>query len=558
MMGNYHNWAIQKRFVSGLLFILVFVVVLTGCSGGNNVPAGSSAAPSDASSGNTDAGAAPSGTLVVANEDDLNSLDPAAGYGTHTIRTLSNVYESLIKQDDSGNIIPGLATSWEPSADGMEYTFKLRENVKFQDGTPFNAEAVKISFDRALDPNNEYHYGPYGFPNFFEPNIKEITVVDEATVKFTLTQVDPTFLPNLLWSTFGIVSPEALKTYGKDFAMHGAGTGPFQIIEWNKGTSVVTKAYEGYWDGSPKIERLIFKPVQEDAARLTQLQTGEIQVAAGISPQLLEAIQGINSLKVLSGPGLHNWFMVFNTYEGPLKDVKVRQALNYAINREDMVKNLLQDTVTISNSFAYPDTWSYNPDSLIYSYDQEKAKQLLAEAGYPDGLTLKYIVPASGSGMIAPTQIANVIQSDLAKIGVKVEITTQDWNTYLSTIQAGLSQPSGTYDMAQFSWMGTSDDPGSYVNFFLQGNSTPEKPNGFNDGYYSNPKVTELLTKAMETIDQSARAELYKEAQVLVAQDAPWLFMFHAKSILAMSAKVEGLTPNPNMNYLSFAKAELK
>lgn len=549
-MVYHHRSATRKRFVPALLFILVIAVVLAGCSDNKKSPAESNSSPADSAS--------PSGTLVVANEDDLNSLDPAAGFGTHTIRTLSNVYESLIKQDDSGKIIPGLATSWEPSADGLEYTFKLRQNVKFQDGTPFNAEAVKISFDRALDPKHEFHYGPYGFPNFFQPNIKIVNVVDPETVKFTLAKIDPVFIPNLLWSNFGIVSPEALKKYGKEFVFHGAGTGPFQIVEWNKGASVVTKAYKDYWDGAPKIESLIFKPVQEDAARLTQLQSGEIQVAAGISPQLMSAIEAVDSLKIVSGPGLHTWFTVMNTYEGPLKDVKVRQAINYAINRDDLVKNLLKGTADISNSFSYPNTWSYNSDSLIYSYDPEKAKQLLAEAGYAEGFTLKYIVPSSGSGMVAPTQIANVIQSDLSKIGVKVEITTQDWNTYLSTVQAGLSQPSGTYDMAQFSWLGTADDPGAYANFFLQGNSTPEKPNGFNIGYYANPKVTELLSKAMETIDQSARAELYKEAQVLVAQDAPWLFMFHAKSILAMASNIEGLVPNPNMNYLSFAKAELK
>lgn len=538
----------RNSFTLGMLLFLVVAVVLAGCK--ESGPAENKPSVTNTASNKT---------LVVANEDDVNSLDPPAGIGTHTLRTLDNFYECLVRQDNTGKIEPALATSWEASADGLQYTFKLRQNVKFQDGTSFNADAVKFTFDRALDPKNPFYYGPYGFPSFFQPNIKSVDVVDPYTVKFTLSKIDPTFIPNLLWSTFGIVSPDAVKKYGEEeFPFHGAGTGPFQVVHWDKGAKVVSKAFKDYWGGTPKIENLIFKPVPEDAARLAQLQNGEINVAAAISPQLLPSIQSQPNLKIAMSPGIHTWFVLLNTEEGPLKNVLVRRALNYAINRNDLITNLLKDTAEASTSFSYKDTWSYNPDSEIYPYDPAKAKQLLAEAGYSNGFTLRFIVPASGSGMVAPTQIANVMQSDLAKIGVQVKITTLDWNTYFATVQGGLSQKSATYDMAEMSWMSTSDDPGLYVNYHLQGNSTKEKPNGFNDGYYINPKVTELLTKAMETIDQSKRAELYKEAQVLVAQDAPWIFMFHAKNVMAMQKNVEGVVPNPNMNYLSFGSAELK
>jgi peptide/nickel transport system substrate-binding protein len=545
----------RKSFTLGVLLLLIVAVFLAGCN--KSTPAASSN-PS-AANANTASNGGSGKTIVVANEDDVNTLDPAGGLGTHTERTLGNMYDTLIRLDNSGKIEPALALSWEASPDGLQYTFKLRENVKFQDGTAFNSEAVKFSFDRALDSKHPYYYGPYAFPNFFQPNIKSVDVVDPLTVKFTLSKIDPTFIPNLLWSNFGIVSPEAVKKYAKDFGLHGAGTGPYQIVEWDKGAKLVTKAYKEHWGGAPKIDNLIFKPVPEDAARLTQLQSGEIQVAAAISPQLIPVVQSQPNLKIeMTTGGIHTWFAMLNTEEGPLKNVKVRQALNYAINRDDLVKNLLKDTAVPSSSFSYPNTWAYNPASEIYKYDPEKAKQMLAEAGFPSGFTLRYIVPASGSGMVAPTQIANVMQSDLAKIGVKVEITTQDWNTYLASIQGGLSQKGATYDMAQFSWMSTTDDPGLYVNYFLQANSTKEKPNGFNDGYYNNPKVSELLAKAMETIDQNARTDLYKQAQALVAEDAPWIFMFHSKNVMAMAKNVEGVKPNPNMNSLLLGPAELK
>jgi len=494
----------------------------------------------------------PRDTLVVAIEEDVNTLDPAAGLGTHTLRTVGNAYESLVDSNTpNGSIEPSLATSWTVSADGREYVFKLRKNVKFQDGTPFNATAVKFSFDRALIKTDPYYYGPYTFPSFFLASLQKVDVVDDSTVKFTLKQPDPTFLGNLVWTTSAVVSPTALKKYGREFPFHGAGTGAFMIVRWDKGSRLVMTANPNYWGGAPKIKTLIFKPVPEEAARLNQLKSGDVDIVAALNPQLLPEVVKDPRVKALVAPGIHTWFVMLNTSEKPLNDPRVREALNYAIDEKAIVDKILNGAGIPSSSFTYPGTWSYTPSSEIYTYNPAKAKQLLAEAGYPNGFELNFLVPQSGSGMIAPKEIATVIQAYLGAVGIKVNIDTLEWVTYLNAILTkGLNTPQKTYAMGEMSWMSTAADPGLYVNYYLLCDSTPAKVNGFNDGYYCDKKVAGLLQAAMQTVDQNKRAALYKQAEVLVAQDAPWLFVFHAKNVIGLRADVQGVLPYPNMNTL--------
>lgn len=498
-------------------------------------------------------------TIVVAIEEDVNTLDPAGGRGTHTGRTLGVPYESLVHTNTAdGTIQPWLAKSWTISPDGTEYTFKLRENVKFQDGTPFNAEAVKFTFDRSLDSEHPYHFGPYAFPSFFLASLKEVEVVDDLTVKMTLLQADPTFLANLVWSTGGIVSPTAVAQHKEKFVFHGAGTGPFSIASWDKGSRLVMKANPSYWDGAPEIQNLIFKPVAEEAARLNQLKSGDVDVVAALNPQLLPEAEKDKNVKILTSPGIHTWYVMYNVAEKPFNDVKVRQALNYAIDRNAIVNKVLNGAGQASTSFSYPGTWSYTEEAEMYGYDPAQAKKLLAEAGYPNGLEINFLVPQSGSGMVAPREIATVIQAQLQAVGVKVNIDVLEWVTYLNEIGAkGSHLTNKTYHMQQMSWMSTAADPGLYINYYLKCDSTRESPNGFNNGYYCNKELESLLDQAMQTVDQGKRADLYKQATVLAAKDAPWLFGFHSKNVVAARHDVQGITPYPNMNTMPMGKVRI-
>ena len=310
------------------------------------------------------------------------------------------------------------------------------------------------------------------------------------------------------------------------------------------------EANPNYWGGQIRIKRLIFKPVPEEAARLNQLKSGDVDVVAALNPQLLPEVKKDPTVRALTNPGIHTWFVMLNTAAKPFDDVRVRQAVNYAIDRDALVNKVLNGAGISSVSFSYPGTWSYTSQAdQLYKYDPQKAKQLLAEAGYPNGFEINFLVPQSGSGMVAPKEIATVIQAYLQQVGIKVNIDTLEWVTYLNEILTkGLSTPRKIYQMGEMSWMSTAADPGMYVNYYLTCDSTPDKNNGFNDGYYCNKEVANLLGQAAQTNDQNKRASLYKTAQVLVAKDAPWIFTFHAKNVIGLRYDVQGVVPYANMN----------
>lgn len=487
--------------------------------------------------------------LIVNIEDDVNTLDPAKGLGTHTLRTIDNMFNSLVETyGDQAEPQPSLATEWSVNEAGTEWTFKLREGVLFHDGTPFDAEAVKLSIDRSLFPDHPYYFGPYPFPPFFLGSVQEIQVVDPMTVKFVLKAPTPTFLGNLVWTTSSIVSPTAIKQYGADIENHPVGTGPFKFVTWEKGSRLVMEKNAEYWGGAPDADSLIFKPVPEEAARLTQLQNGELNVAVALSPEFIPEVEADENLTLLSNKGIHTWYVVLNLHVKPLDDIRVRQALNYAIDREAIVNDILQGAADVSSAFSYPGTWSYEPAADIYTYDPDKAKALLKEAGQEGGFKLLYLVPESGSGMIAPKSIGTVMQAYLAEIGVEVEIQTMEWvsylNEFLTTGQDRTGSGKEPLAMIQMSWMSTIADPGLYINYYL----TTTGP--YNTGYYSNPQMDELLTNALAVVDQEQRRQLYSQAQILAAQEAPWIFMFHAHHTVATRSNLSGLVLNPNMNNL--------
>ncbi|MFN8591927.1 MAG: ABC transporter substrate-binding protein [Thermomicrobiales bacterium] len=493
--------------------------------------------------------------LIVNIEDDVNTLDPAKGLGTHTLRTIDNMFNSLVETfGDVADPQPSLATEWSVNDEGTEWTFKLREGVTFHDGTPFDAEAVKFSIDRSLFPDHPYYFPPYPFPPFFLASVKEIVVVDPMTVKFVLHGPDPTFIGNLCWTTSAIVSPEAIKTFGKDIENNPVGTGPFKFVTWEKGKRLVMEKNPDYWDGAPAADSLIFKPVPEEAARLTQLQAGELNVAVALSPEFIPEVEGDANLTLLTNKGIHTWYAILNLNVKPLDDVRVRQALNYAIDRQAIVDEILKGAADVSSAFSYPDTWSYEPKAEIYTYDPDKAKALLKEAGQDGGFDLLYLVPESGSGMIAPKAIGTIMQAYLAEIGVNAEIQTMEWVSYLNEFaeanggmdRTGSGKP--PLGIIQMSWMSTIADPGLYINYYL----TSTGP--FNNGSYKNPKMDELLNGAMQTVDQEERKALYSEAQILAANDAPWIFMFHAHNVAATRNNLSGLVLNPNMNNLKLDK----
>ncbi len=482
----------------------------------------------------------PPGVLVVGQIAEPKSLDPHAVTAVNDFRILMNVYDGLVRyKDGTLEVEPALATDWTISDDGTEYTFELRDGVTFHDGSAFNAEAVEFHFDRMLDEDHPYHdTGPFPLSFFFSA-VEDVEAVDADTVRFKLKEPYAPFLSNLAYPTGLIVSPAAVKEHGADFGRNPSGTGPFKFAEWESNAKVVITRNDDYWDGAPALEAVVFRPITDANTRVAEMLSGGIDVMVEIPPDSVASFDG-NGFVLHEQAGPHLWFLILNAKEGPMADKRVRQAVNYAIDKKSLVENVLQNTAEIAAGPTPPAfSWAYNEELEPYPYDPAKAKALLDESGHA-GASLTFYVTEGGSGMLDPVPMGAAIQADLAKVGLDVKIETYEWNTFLGKVNPGLE---GKADMAEMAWM--TNDPDTLPFLALRTDAWPDK-GGFNSGYYSNPKVDELLEAARASTDQAERARLYREMQTIVRDDAPWAFIANWKQNAATSDAVSNFKLQPS------------
>jgi peptide/nickel transport system substrate-binding protein len=483
----------------------------------------------------------PPGVLVVAQIAEPKSLDPHAVTAVNDFRILMNLYEGLVRYAPGTlEVEPALAESWEISADGTVYTFTLREGVSFHDGTPVTAEAVKFNFDRMLDEEHPFHdTGPFPL-SFFFSSVEEVEAVDAQTVRFQLDAPYAPFLSNLAYPTGLIVSPAAVEAHGDDFGRNPAGTGPFRFTEWVSNNRVVVEANPDYWGEPTQLQAVVFRPITDANTRVAEMLSGGVDVMVEVPPDNVSMFEEDANFTVYEQAGPHLWFLILNTKEGPMADVRVRQAVNYAIDKQALVENVLQGTAEVAAGPTPPAfAWAYNDELAPYPHSPERARQLLAEAG-AEGASLTFYVTEGGSGMLDPVAMGAAIQADLAEVGLDVTIETYEWNTFLGQVNPGLE---GKADMAQMAWM--TNDPDTLPYLALRTNAWPED-GGFNSGYYSNPEVDQLLEEARRATDQAERAELYKEMQAIVHEDAPWAFVANWKQNAVTSARVENFALQPS------------
>jgi peptide/nickel transport system substrate-binding protein len=483
----------------------------------------------------------PPNVLVVGQIAEPASLDPHVSTAANDFRIAVNLYDGLVRNKPGTlEIEPALATDWTISEDGLVYTFTLREGVSFHDGSPFNAEAVKFNFERMLNEDHPFAAtGPFPLAFFFS-SVKSVEAKDDLTVVFTLNEPFAPFMSNLASPTGLIVSPAAVEQYGADYGRHPSGTGPFKFEEWKSNTSVVASRNESYWDGAAPLEAVIFRPITDANTRVAEMLSGGIDVLLETPPDNVARFRDDASYQVVEAVGPHVWYVMLNAKEGPFADKRVRQAVNYAVNKQSLVDDVLQGTAEVSAGPIPPAfNWAYNEDVAPYPYDPEMAKKLLAEAG-AEGAKLTFLVTEGGSGMLDPVPMGTAIQADLAAVGLDVEIKTYEWNTFLSEVNPGLE---GKADMAEMAWM--TNDPDTVPYLTLRTDASPEN-GGFNSGYYSNPEVDELLAKARTSTDQAERAELYAKVQEIVHEDAPWLFVANWVQNAVTTAAVQGFKLQPS------------
>ena len=500
-------------------------------------------------------GAANAKTFVYCSEGSPEGFDPGMyTAGTTFDAAAHTVYNRLLEfKPGTTETEPGLAESWEISDDGLEYTFKLRQGVKFQTTEFFtpsrdlNADDVVFSFDRQLNTNNpwnqyvagaswEYANG-MGFPTL----IKSVEKVDDSTVKVTLNQPEAPFLANLAMPFMSIVSKEyadKLEAEGKKEQMNQmpVGTGPFAFVAYQQDAVIRYKANPDYWGGKQKIDDLVFAITTDAAVRFQKLKAGECHLMPFPNAADVEAMKADPNLKVMEQEGLNIAYLAYNTTQAPFDKVEVRKALNMAINKKAIVDAVFQGAATEAKNPIPPTMWSYNDAIQDDAYDPDAAKKMLEDAGVKDLSMKVWAMPVSRPYMLNARRAAELIQSDFAKIGVKVEVVSYEWAEYLDRSKA--KDRDGAVILG---WTGDNGDPDNFLHTLLGCDAV----GGNNRAQWCNEEFNDLVVKAKATTDQAERTKLYEQAQEVFKREAPWATLDHSLSVVPMRKEVEGFHQSP-------------
>jgi peptide/nickel transport system substrate-binding protein len=464
--------------------------------------------------------AGPPGTLRIALRETLLSLDPQKEFQIVSLGFTNKAFaDSLVQYDDEYNFVPGLAVSWR-AVDDLTWEFKLREGVKFHNGEPFNAEAVKHSFERLVDP--DYKAGSA----FLLGGVESVEVTDEYTVLVQTKEPFGALLPNL--TLVSIVPVEASQR--DDFATNPVGTGPFRFVEWKKGEKLVMEANPDYWGGPPKLEQVIYYPIAEDATRMAAVRTGEVDIAYGVPPEEISSREAEPHLEVFKT--LSNDNVCIRTYlegEAPPTDPKIRKAILMAIDREAIVNEILQGVGAVAKSVISSALPVFNPNLEPYPYDPEQAKALLAEAGYPDGFSANIVVPSGFYPKDA--EITQAIAAYLQQIGVSLEVRLVEQSSAWP-----LRRVPYDFFYAGNAVMNMDGDMAFYRDYMPE--TSREK--------YNNPEVVRLLNAARSSVDQDERRELYRQVQAAIWEDLPNIPIHDVGDVWAVSKRVKNWQPRPD------------
>lgn len=533
----------RRNLALVLITVLVFAMALSGCStnqGSNQGSQGSSGGQttSPGASTGTDTPSASGGgsnNFVYAAGTEPTTFDPQFITDVNTARATMQIFETLVRWDENANIAPLLAESWTTSDDGLAWTFKLREGVTFHDGTPFNAEAAAYTFERILAEET-------GSPRrTAAEQISEIRV--DSEYELTLITFEPfgAFLPQLTNYNLCILSPTAAKDLAT-FAEKPVGTGPLMLKEWQRGSYVTMTKYDGYWGEKSTVDELKFIFVPEDASRVMMLQTGEADIISGLPPIQVQTLEADPNCEPVIATGYRTIYVGINLRKPIFQDVKVRHAIQHAIDRQSIIDNVLsgigkypvgiESTVITMSAQDLPD----------YEYNPEKSKQLLAEAGYPDGFKTVLYSPEGRYPM--DKQVAEVVQGMLKEVGIDAEIRILDWAAYQAATTAG--------EETELFLLGKgcpSGDPDYDLSLCLMTGG------GMNNTGYSNPDVDTWMAEQQKTVDQSVRADRLYKAQAQAHADSPMAVLYYEEQTFGKRANVGGFIAWPNemldMRYLT-------
>lgn len=489
-------------------------------------------------------------------------LNPQIGTDGATLDVAQALYNRLVDfEPGTTNLIPSLAEKWDISPDGKAYTFYLRKGVKFhknKDFMPtrnFNADDVLFVFNRQLNKYNYFHKVSGGNYEFFlgmdMPNIIEkVEKVDTYIVKFHLKVPNAPFLANLAMDFASVSSAE----YADQMLKAGTpekvdtapiGTGPFEFAGFQKDAYVRFKAFDDYWQGRSKLDRLVFSVTPDATVRYAKLQKNECQAMPYPNPADIAKMKSEPNLQVLEKSGLNIGYITFNMNKKPLDNKKVRQALNYGVNKKAILESIYQSTGTEAKNPLPPTIWSYNNEIEGYTYDPEKAKALLKEAGFEHGFTTElWAMPVSRPYNPNARRMAEMVQADWKKIGVNAKIVSFEWGEYLKRME------NGEHSAGMMGWVGDNGDPDNFLNTLLSCHAMKQ---GSNYAHFCHEEYNELVTQAARESDKTKRTELYKKAQVIFNEQAPWLPIAHSTTYFPIRKEVKNYVVSPFLSHNFYA-----
>ncbi|WP_213712664.1 glutathione ABC transporter substrate-binding protein GsiB [Cedecea lapagei] len=483
--------------------------------------------------------------VVVAVASNFTTLDPYDANDTLSQAVAKSFYQGLFGLDKDMKLQNVLAESYKVSDDGLVYTIKLRTGVKFQDGTDFNADAVKANLDRASNPDN--HLKRY---NLYK-TIAKTEVVDPSTVKITLKEPFSAFINILAHPATAMISPAALQKYGKDIGFHPVGTGPYQLDTWNQTDFVKVKKFAGYWQqGLPKLDSITWRPVVDNNTRAAMLQTGEAQFAFPIPYEQAGVLEKNSKLELVASPSIMQRYISMNVTQKPFDNPKVREAINYAINRQALVKVAFSGFATPAEGVV-PPSLAYAEKFKPWPYDPAKAKALLKEAGFPNGFETTLW---SSHNHSTAQKVLQFTQQQLAQVGIKVKVTAMDAGQRAAEVEAKGQKESGVR-MFYTGWSASTGEADWALSPLFASQNWP--PTLFNTAFYSNPQVDKDLTDALKTTKPEEKAKLYKDAQDTIWKESPWVPLVVEKLVSAHSKNLTGFYVMPDTGF-SFDNADLK
>lgn len=469
-------------------------------------------------------------TVKIALSGEATTLNPADTNGNLDYSIEQPIYQGLVGFNKDFKLAPELATSWTSNAQATQFTFQLRKGVTFQDGTPFNAEAVKTYFDWAKNPANQFKRSS------LYSVIGKIEVLGPYEVRFVLSKPFGAMMYNFAHPAGRIVSPAAIKKYGKNVYKHPAGTGPYKFVSWTA-QAITLKAWSGYWGPKPKVGELKFLFVPSAATRVAMLQSGDADFIEDVPPQLVKVLKANSGLEVAAKPSIYVQWMSMNTQRAPFDKLGVRQALNYAVNKAEVIKVAYDNYAVPPTAPIAEGVAGYAPQKP-YAYDPAKAKELLKKAGYPNGFSFTAYTLSGSRYQV----LGQALEQMFAKVGVQMKLEQLAGASFSNTVFKPLDKT--TVQAVMVGWSPSTGDADWGLRPLFAKSSWP--PALFNLAFFDNSKVDGYLQDALTTATQSLRDRFYAQAEKIIWNQAPWVFLGSPYNISGQTKKLSGVYYMPD------------